>query len=309
MYNIPILLIIFKRKDVALQTLESIKVAKPTKLYIAGDGARPNIDGEKEKVDETRKAILDAIDWDCEVNTRFSKENQGCCKGVYNAINWLFDNEDRGIIVEDDCMLKSSFFPFAEEMLTRYQDDLRIGMIDAANYLPDIKIPDSYGFSRYKSTNGWATWKRAWQLMDLDMKWRGGPFEDSIVANMSYKSKELSYWKYRLKAVDLNDVSAWDWQWYFTLAANNMLGIYPKYSLTTNIGFGEDATHTSHGEMPSYYKAQKELEFPLKHPKYVVPYLPFEKAFNEKLNDTTYEKLKRLIPFSLKIKIKKLLKK
>lgn len=309
MYQVPILFIIFKRKDVALKTLKAIKAVRPVRIYIAGDGARLNVAGEKKKVEETRNSILKAIDWDCEVKTRFSEQNQGCSNGVYNAINWLFEHEDRGVIVEDDCMLKSSFFPFAEEMLNKYQDDLRIGMIDAANYLPQIEIPDSYGFSRYKSTNGWATWKRAWQLMDLNMKWRGSPYENSIIANMSYKSREYAYWEYRLKAVDMNDVSAWDWQWYFTLAANNMLGIYPKYSLTTNIGFGEDATHTSHGEMPSYYRAQKELEFPLRHPKYVVPYLPFEKAFNEKLNDTTYEKLKRLIPFSLKIKIKKLFKK
>ena len=309
MYNIPILLIIFKRKDVTLRTLESIKAIKPTTLYIAGDGAREYISGEKEKVDTTRKAVLDAIDWECKVKTRFLEENQGCSKGVYNAINWLFENEKWGIIIEDDCMLRASFFPFAEEMLQRYKDDLRIGMIDAANYLPEIEIPDSYGFSRYKSTNGWATWRRAWKLMDLDMKWRNGVYEDSIIANMSYKSKEHNYWKYRLKAVDENDVSAWDWQWYFTLAAHNMLGIYPKYSLTTNIGFGEDATHTSNGEMPSYYISDKDLDFPLQHPKYMVPYLPFEKEFYEKLNDTNYEKIKRLIPFSLKRKIKKLLKK
>lgn len=309
MYNIPILLIVFKRKDVALKTLEPIKAIKPSKLYIAGDGARPHVPGEKEKVEATRKAIIDAIDWDCEVMTRFPEENQGCCMGVYNAINWLFENEESGIIIEDDCKLKSSFFPFAEEMLQRYKDDLRIGMIDAANYLPEIEIPDSYGFSRYKSTNGWATWRRAWKLMDLDMKWRGGLFEDSIIRNMAYKSREYDYWKYRLKAIDLNDVSAWDWQWYFTLAAHNMLGIYPKYSLTTNIGFGEDATHTNHGETPSYYISHHDLDFPLKHPKYVVPYLPFEKAFHHKLNDRLYEKLKRLLPFSLKMKIKSLLKK
>lgn len=309
MYNVPILFVIFKRKDVALRTLESIKAAKPAKLYISGDGARPNVKGEKEKVESTRKAVLQFIDWECEVKTRFPEENQGCCNGVYNAINWLFENEERGIIVEDDCMLKPSFFRFAEEMLDMYKDDLRVGMIDAANYLPNVNIPDSYGFSRYKSTNGWATWRRAWKLMDLDMKWRDGVYEDSIIANMSYKSKEHNYWKYRLKAVDENDVSAWDWQWYFTLAAHNMLGIYPKYSLTTNIGFGEDATHTSNGEMPSYYISDKDLDFPLQHPKYMVPYLPFEKEFYEKLNDTNYEKIKRLIPFSLKRKIKKLLKK
>lgn len=308
MYKIPILFIIFNRKDIALKTFETIKVIKPSKLYIASDGARPHVAGEKAKVEATRKMVLDAIDWDCEVKTRFSEINQGCCNGVFNAINWLFESEERGIIVEDDCMLKSSFFPFAEEMLDKYKDDLRIGLIDAANYLPNINIPDSYGFSKYKSTNGWATWKRAWKLMDLNMEWRGGAFEDSIIANMAYKSKEYAFWKYRLKAIDLNDVSAWDFQWYFTLSAHNMLAIYPKYSLTTNIGFGEDATHTNHGKMPSYYISQHELEFPLKHPKYVVPYLPFEKAFH-KQSDTFYERVKRLMPFSIKMKIKSLLRK
>ena len=63
MYNIPILFIIFKRKDIALKTFETIKQAKPAKLYIAGDGARKNITGEEDKVNSTRKAIIDAIDW------------------------------------------------------------------------------------------------------------------------------------------------------------------------------------------------------------------------------------------------------
>lgn len=308
MYNIPVLFIIFKRKDVALRTLESIKTAKPSKLYIAGDGARSNVPGEIEKVEATRQAVLAAIDWECEIKTRFSDENQGCSKGVFNAINWLFENEEKGIIIEDDCIMLPSFFLFVEELLEKYKYDNRIGMICGANYAGDINIPDSYVFSRYKSCHGWATWKRAWQLMDLDMKWRDTPYAESVICNMGYKAKDIHYWKYRLKAIDIKDVSAWDWQWYFTLAANNMLGIYPKYSLTTNIGFGEDATHTNHGEMPSYYISQKELEFPLKHPKYMVPYLPFEKEFN-KQNDTRYEKIKRLLPFSIKMKIKKLLRK
>lgn len=118
MYNVPILFVIFKRKDVALRTLESIKAAKPAKLYISGDGARPNVKGEKEKVEATRKAVLQFIDWECEVKTRFPKENQGCCNGVYNAINWLFENEERGIIVEDDCMLKPSFLGLQKKCLT-----------------------------------------------------------------------------------------------------------------------------------------------------------------------------------------------
>ena len=125
---------------------------------------------------------------------------------------------------------------------------------------------------------------------------------------MGYMSKDIRYWKYRMRAVDLKDVSAWDWQWYFTLAANNMLGIYPKYSLTTNIGFGAGATHTSESKAPSYYISKKDLSFPLKHPKYVVPYQPFEKAFYY-TNNTLYNRIKQLFPFAFKNMIKKFVRK
>ena len=148
MYKTPILLIIFRRKDVALKCLERIRKVLPTKLYIAGDGARANVVGEQESVEATRKAVLDAIDWPCEVNTLFQTENLGCSKGVITAINWLFTNEEQGIILEDDCMMQGSFFPFVEELLERYKNDERIGMIDGANYIKDIVIPDSYGNKR-----------------------------------------------------------------------------------------------------------------------------------------------------------------
>ena len=306
-YNVPVLFIIFKRKETALKSFEKIREVKPSKLYIAGDGARPGVSGEAEDVAETRKAVLAAVDWECDVKTRFLDHNMGCCMGVYTAINWLFENEEQGIIIEDDCVLRTCFFRFAEELLERYKDDARIGMIDAANYINKIKIPCSYGFSRFKSTNGWATWRRAWQLMDLDMKWRGGPFEKSIISNMGYRAKDIGYWRYRLKAVDLKDVSAWDWQWYFTLSAHNMLGIYPEYSLITNIGFGDGATHTTARKTPDEYKSNRDITFPLRHPEYVLPYEPFERHFYMS-NNTLFDRIKRLFPFWFKNIVKKIVR-
>ena len=304
MYQVPILLIIFRRKNVALQSLERIRKIQPAKLYIAGDGARSHVKGEQEAVEETRKAVLDAIDWPCDIHTLFQEQNLGCSKGVYTAINWLFENEEKGIILEDDCMMQESFFPFVEELLERYKNDERIGMIDGANYIKEVSIPDSYGFSRYKATNGWATWRRAWKNMDLNMDWRQTPYADSIIANMGYRSRDIKYWKYRINVVDHNDVSAWDWQWYFTLAAHNQLGIYPCCSLQSNIGFGEGATHTSSGKTPDYYFTDKEIEFPLRHPKYVVPYTPFEKGFYNQ-NNTRYTNLMKYLHIPIKMWLKK----
>lgn len=124
--------------------------------------------------------------------------------------------------------------------------------------------------------------------------------------NMGYKSKDLKYWKYRLKVIDNDEVSAWDWQWYFTLSAANQLSIYPKSSLISNIGFGEGATHTNN-KSRDCYMANKELDFPLRHPKYVVPNYEFDDAFYRSSN-TLFYILMRYVPFSMKKIIKKIVR-
>lgn len=122
MYNIPILFILFNRKDVALRGFKPIMKIKPSKLYIAGDGAREYVKDETIHVSETRNAILSCIDWECEVHTLFQENNLGCCNGVYSAINWLFDNENQGIIIEDDCVMRDSFFP----LLRKCSSDIKV---------------------------------------------------------------------------------------------------------------------------------------------------------------------------------------
>ena len=133
MYNIPILLVFFTRENTALRTFERIRKVQPKKLYLACDGAREDREGEKEVVDNLRDKLLKQVDWECEVKTRFLNKNLGCSLGVSSAIDWLFENEEVGIILEDDCLPQKTFFPFMEEMLVRYKDDDRIGMVDGAN--------------------------------------------------------------------------------------------------------------------------------------------------------------------------------
>lgn len=307
MYNIPILLVFFNREDVVLQTFARIRETQPAKLYLACDGAREACEGEKQVVDNLRDKILSMVDWDCEVHTRFLDKNVGCSLGVSSAIDWLFENEEVGIVLEDDCVAQKSFFRFVEEMLEYYKNDNRIGLIAGYNPIDSKhKINGSYCFSKYKSTWGWATWRRVWKNMDLNMSWRDTDVAESIIKNMGYEGVDVRYWKYRLKAIDAEFVSAWDWQFFFSQAAQNQLTVYPKVSLISNIGFGEGATHTSFSAGVSDYLASQELEFPLQHPKYVVPDYDFDKCFY-KNNNTLYNRINQLIPFGLKRKIKKII--
>lgn len=271
----PILFVIFNRKETALTSLAAIKKVRPKKMYISGDGPRSHVPGEEEKVKNTRAAILDAIDWECEVKTRFQEENIGCGPGVFSAISWLFQEEEQGIILEDDCVAKESFFPYVEELLERYKNDERIAQISGFNELGQTFSEDSYSFSSYYVCWGWATWRRAWQHMDYKMEWRTSTQKDDILLNCGYKGKDYNYWKRRVKAVNDKTVSAWDYQWCFSAASQNQLGIFPNTNLISNIGFDNDATHT--GKNPFInYEAQADLSFPLKHPKYILANFEFD---------------------------------
>ena len=300
MYRIPILFVFFRRKEVALKSFEQIRKVQPQKLYLACDGARTNVTGEKEDIDATRQAILAAVDWPCDVHTLFQKQNLGCGKGVYTAINWLFTNEEQGIILEHDCIANNSFFIYTEELLGRFSHDNRIGMIAGTNQIEHYKMQFSYCFSKYAACWGWATWRRAWKNMDIDMAFLTTQ-RSNVLANRGYHGKEESRWNYQIEMIQKRRVSAWDWQWYFSLASQNQLCIFPEKNLISNIGNDSKATHTSFSDI---YIQSHELNFPLTHPQYVMPDNNFDYYFYHTDNSWSAV-IKRNIPYHIKQIIKK----
>lgn len=302
MYNIPILFVFFNRKDIALKAFAEIRKVQPKRIYLAQDGPRKR--EEEDTVADVRKAITDTIDWPCEVHTLFRNQNLGCSLGVKTAIDWLMENEECGIVLEDDCIANSSFFRYMEEMLAKYKDDQRIGMVAGSNLIKGFNPRFSYHFSRFKSCWGWATWRRAWQNMDMDMTWRKDHLKD-VINNSGFNGQHNSKWRFQLKCIDNDYVSAWDWQWYFTLAAQNQLCIYPAVNLVTNIGNDAEATHTSFGDIAV---ESKELEFPLQGPSTVVPDVEFDRLFSKNEN-TLYFQAIRYIPHGVKQRIKNIISK
>lgn len=302
MYDIPILFVFFNRKDIALQTFQKIKFARPASLYLAQDGPRRH--EEAETVADVRKAITEAIDWQCEVHTLFREKNLGCSLGVKTAIDWLLENEEYGIILEDDCICNSSFFRFMEYMLLKYKDDQRIGMVAGSNLVKGFHPSFSYHFSRFKSCWGWGTWRRAWKNMDMDMSWRKKHLKD-VINNSGFNGQYNSKWRFQLKCIDNDYVSAWDWQWYFSLAAQNQLCVYPAVNLVTNIGNDSEATHTSFGDISV---ESHELEFPLLEPGIVAPNAEFDRLFSANENSLYFQAI-RYIPYGLKKQIKNIIAK
>jgi len=241
----PILFLIFNRPDTTERVFAEIKKAKPWKLFIASDGARENRDGEKELVEKTRKIVLDNIDWKCEVETLFRDENLGCKVAVSSAIDWFFERVEAGIILEDDCLPDPSFFGFCQELLEKYKDDERIMMISGDNFQDGIKRGDgSYYFSKITYIWGWATWKRAWEKYDVDMKTFPKFEKENQIVNILSGKINQKIWLSRFRKVFEHKLDTWDYQWMYIIWIHSGFGIVPNVNLISNIGFRDDATHT-----------------------------------------------------------------
>lgn len=241
--NTAVLFLVFNRLDTTKQVFEAIRQAKPPRLYVTADGSRETKEGEEEKVKAVRDYIISNIDWKCEVKTLFREQNHGCKMAVSGAIDWFFENEEMGIILEDDCLPSQSFFWFCEELLERYKDDMRVGMISGDNFQKGIKRGEAdYYFSLYSHIWGWASWANRWKNYDVMLNHiKDSSFIDDLFENKQTKK----YWLNVFEEMKEQKIDTWDYQWTFTLWNNRQLTILPNINLVKNIGFGADATHTT----------------------------------------------------------------
>jgi len=296
----PVAFIIFNRPDTTERVFAEIAKAKPPKLLVVGDGPRANRSGEAERVAATR-AIIKRVDWDCEVLTNFSEVNLGCKRRPASGIDWVFDQVPEAIILEDDCLPHSTFFRFCEELLERYRNDERIGMISGNNFqFGHKRTGASYYFSRYTHTWGWASWRRAWKYYDREASgWpalRDGGWLDVLPG----KSNERKYWAKVFQAVYEGRIdTAWDYQWLLTCWAQGMLAVLPNVNLISNVGFGGDGTHTHGASIYADMKVEP-MDFPLRHPEIFLPHREADTytsqgMFNSSLSHRVLQKLRTFI--------------
>jgi len=267
--NVPLLFLIFNRPDTTQQVFNEIRKAQPAQLFVAADGPRKNQVADYELCKKTRE-IIRQVDWDCRVFTRFQDENLGCRHAVSSAITWFFSNVEEGIILEDDCIPDQSFFRFCQELLEKYRDDERIMMVSGNNFqFGKRRTNYSYYFSKYFHIWGWATWKRAWNYYDVDMKsWPKIKDGRWLIDILKDKNAE-KFWEKIFENTYRGTINTWDFQWVFSCWIQNGLAILPNVNLVKNIGFDGNATHTK-GKNKQANLSVNSIHFPLKNPEFVI---------------------------------------
>lgn len=296
--NTAVLLILFNRSDTALQVLERIKHAGVKRLYLFSDGPRSSKPGEAETLIQVQNEILEAINWDCKVFTRFEKENKGPRYAIGNGINWFFEQEERGIIFEHDCLPNPSFFQFCEELLEYYAEDERIMHISGNNFQFGQKRGDGdYYFSRLNHIWGFATWKRAWKHYDVEMKDYPLFKEQGAFQSLFANKRMQKIWEGILDKTHQKQLETWDYQWTFSLWKNNGLAILPNINLVSNIGFDASALNTTN---PNHRLAAMETAEMNKiaHPRLIIPDTKADdfsmlEVFNPTISKFAWQQIKR----------------
>ena len=291
MFNVPILILLYNREDLSSKLYKTLETIRPSILFINADGPKKDNPGDFDKCQNARN-VFSFISWDCEVKYNYLNSNKGCKNSVSDGISWFFKNVEYGIILEDDCIPSPSFFLFCKELLERFRFDERMFHINGTNFLGDNipVIEESYSFTLFTSIWGWATWRRAWEKYDINMKsfpnFNKTYFDDKSYSNYA----KFHYQKSFEEAYFDAETNCWANAWLFTILINKGITITPKYNLVTNVGADNNSTNYFIKNRFRDNLNSLELDFPLVHPEFSVNH------FLDRINFKFYrgKSLKRL---------------
>ncbi|WP_315814284.1 hypothetical protein [Paraflavitalea speifideaquila] len=249
----PVLLVTFNRPDYTRQVIDQLRKARTARLYVFNDGPRTDNQTDRDARVAIR-SLLQEIDWPCALQMNFPDQNLGCAKGVSSAISWVFEQEDRAIILEDDTVPSLAFFTYCNELLERYKNNTEVWMLSGNNYNEEYAIPASYTFSRSAiHIWGWATWKRSWSHYDISLDAWPSFFKTGGFNKLFNNTTDVNFWTQRYQQLYAHKETitrkTWDYQFVLSLHTNGGLCAVPGKNLVTNIGHtGEhtDGVHSMH---------------------------------------------------------------
>lgn len=281
--DVAVLILFFNRPEPLSLVFEQVRKARPSKLFLYQDGPR----GEKDKAGiEACRKVVEQIDWECEVHRSYQEKNQGCDPSNYLSHKWAFSYVDKCIVFEDDSIPSVSFFSFCKELLDKYENDTRISMIAGFNQQEITpNISSDYFFTTNFSIWGWASWKRVTDQWDENYAFledkESLQLLENVIQTRHYRDDFLTMCRHHKES----GKAYYETIFHASILLNNGLCIVPTHNMINNLGAIADSTHFSGSikTMPRGYRRiftmkRYEIEWPLKHPRYVIENTAYKDA-------------------------------
>ena len=286
--DVPVRVTIWTRPECQRKQFEVLKQARPSILFLQSDGGRN--EKEWDAIRKNRAIFDNEIDWECEVHKIYEETNQGLYTMSKKTSSYVWAHVDRCIFLEDDYVPAVSFFRFCAELLEKYKDDSRIEMITGNNVFTEYA--DAKDQDYFFSETGWSIWGTAsWRDRALQREYPL-PYAGNEYIKNRLKENLPAFWFKKVSGycsgtlVDGHTPGG-----EFFHAVNNVLHhrlvIVPTRNMISNIGTtGEHANvskksgrRTEVFNLPVF-----EIQFPIRHPDYVIDDKQFGKMYSRKLN-------------------------
>lgn len=247
----------YHRSDHTQKVIEALSRnhVLPEKLYIFQDGMK-----ESTNVEEWKKVnhLIQDISW-CETYVQISETNKGLAKSIVEGVNYVLQECDAVIVLEDDCVPHSQFMEYMLKALKKYENNKEVYHIGASSEPVEAveNGTDAYFLGRINS-HGWGIWKDRWEKFSNDYTMIG-----QIKAD-----KELNEW-FRLWGEDLEShvignvygrTNSWAAFWALTVIMRKGFCMSPYESFIDNIGFDGSGVHCGIAENTLKIRPLEKIE-------------------------------------------------
>jgi GR25 family glycosyltransferase involved in LPS biosynthesis len=277
--NFAVLIVAYLRKEHIAGYLDTFIEAEVSDIYFAMDAAK-TIDLRNEQqamlrelTDRFRLSGIKVWIWQRE-------KNLGPAVSVYTAVDWFFQFESEGIILEDDLAFNIDFLTFAQKCLKDFKTDNQVWLVSGNQFFENEIETDKPVFSHYPLIWGWATWEEKWKEI------RGAIVEPEKRSGRVDLSARTSYWELGRKRSLSGKVDAWDIPLVSQMWNKDKLCIQPPKNLVSNVGADAHSTHTAAAKWPLMHKVENLL---ISEDKYILDNSPVVNTLDDLLSKKFYK--------------------
>jgi len=247
--KVPVLICGFVREEGALSVAKSALEAGTKRIYFALDGPRNEIEAElQERMVREMKNLISNFHAELKVLRRL--KNLGLSVAIISALDWFFESEDRGIILEDDLVIHKDFYSFAAHGLTALESDPATWIISGNQFFTEEYLRDGNQWSHYPLIWGWACWSDKWASIRNEIL----KFELTFVSDPGLKVRSfLRVGKFR---VNHGKVNSWAIPFSASMKSLGKFCYMPPQNFVSNIGLDAFASHTVAG----MWHLEREIE-------------------------------------------------
>jgi hypothetical protein len=239
--TVPIVLFVYNRPDHTKLTIEALRnneLAAESDLIVFSDGQKSKASALQ--VSEVRELVAKVTGFRS-VNIIVRERNYGLAQSIISGVTETVFARNRVIVLEDDIVTSPYFLRYMNEALDLYEHDEEVVSIHGYVYPVKAKLPETF-FLRGADCQGWATWKRGWDLFEPDGR--------KLLSELRQRGLEKDFdfggtydYTRMLRGQIAVRNNSWAVRWYASAFLRGKLTLYPGVSLLRNIGFDSSGVH------------------------------------------------------------------